>query len=288
MKQFRPIENQEYLSFNDEDIVIIDKIQNMPENSAYYSDYVVLMICTSGKAQITYDGQVFVVHQGEVFLSVPGSVFSDYMLSPSFDCKVLAIKPSEVSASHEMRRQILNSLLYIKIHPVAKLSETDYATVFDYYNLICSRLRGTRGRYFNGEIRVLLNAFLFGVVGIMDRDMEVSDRATTVHGDEIVEKFLVMVNENCGHNRLVEYYASKLNITAKYLSTLVRSSLNRTPTDVIQAVTIKEIERRLRYSDASIKEISNEMNFPNTSFFGKYFKLHTGMTPNTFRKKYHQ
>nr|MCR5712623.1 helix-turn-helix domain-containing protein [Prevotella sp.] len=70
--------------------------------------------------------------------------------------------------------------------------------------------------------------------------------------------------------------------------TIVRSSLNRTPTDVIKVVTMKEIERRLRYTGDSIKQISQAMNFPNTSFFGKYFKQHSGMTPNSYRKKYHK
>ena len=62
----------------------------------------------------------------------------------------------------------------------------------------------------------------------------------------------------------------------------------RTPTDVIKVVTMKEIERRLRYSTDSIKQISAALNFPNTSFFGKYFKQHSGMTPNSYRKKYHK
>ncbi|MCR5820835.1 MAG: helix-turn-helix domain-containing protein [Bacteroidaceae bacterium] len=62
-----------------------------------------------------------------------------------------------------------------------------------------------------------------------------------------------------------------MNITPKYLSSLVRTVLNRTPTDIIRAVTMKEIERLLQYSDNSIKQICDIMNFTNTSFFGKYF-----------------
>jgi len=137
-------------------------------------------------------------------------------------------------------------------------------------------------------MRSLIKAFLLKVISIMDREMEMPETESTARGEQLVEKFVWMVNEDRGRNRLVEYYANRLNITSKYLSTLVRSSLNRTPTEVIQIMTTKEIERRLRYTDDSIKQISHAMNFPNTSFFGKYFKQHSGMTPNSYRKKYHK
>ncbi|MCR4852518.1 MAG: helix-turn-helix domain-containing protein [Prevotella sp.] len=286
MKHVQTIDKQDYLTFSGTDLIIVDKIQNMPENSTFYSEYVLIMICTAGKIQINYDGQPFTIQQDELFLSVPGSTLSDYMQSPHFDCKILLVRPSEALTYKNMQNQKVNSLLYIKTHPVTRLSENDKSIVFDYYNLICNRIQDEKHHFFNSEIRALLNAFLLRIVGIMDRNMDLSETNITVHGEQIIEKFLRMVSEDGGRNRLVEYYADKLYITAKYLSTLVRTSIGRTPSEVIQAATMKEIERRLRYSDESLKEISHSLNFPNTSFFGKYFKQRSGMTPNNFRKKY--
>jgi len=286
MKPLELLNDQEYLTFSGQDLVIIDKIQKLPENSTYYSDYVLVMICTAGKIQIEYDSQSITVREGEIFLGVPGSVLSDYMLSPQFDCKLLAIRPSETTTSRQLHSQIITSTLYIKTHPVKKLSDADYKSVFDYYNLICTCIQQEQHRYHNGEIRLLLNAFLLKVVGIIDRDMDTTDMDATVRGKDIVEKFVWMVNEDCGQHRFVDHYANRLHITPKYLSTLVRASLDRTPSDVIRLVTMKEIERRLRYTDESIKQISISMDFPNTSFFGKYFKQHSGMTPNSYRNKY--
>ncbi len=287
MKYLKPIDNQEYIYFSGEDVIIIDEIQNLPENSTYYSEYVLILICTDGKIQMLYDNQSVTVHQGEMFFGVPGSVLSDYMLSTRFDCKLLAIKPSEATASQEMHSQIVNSMIYVKTHPVVKLSDEDSKMVFAYYNLICDSIRQSSHRYHKGEVRALLNAFLLKIHGVMDVGMETPEATATVHGDQIVEKFVWMVNEDCGRNRFVAYYAERLNITPKYLSSLVHTSLGRTPTSIIQMVTLKEIERRLRYSEESIKQISHAMNFPNTSFFGKYFKQLAGMTPNQYRKKYH-
>lgn len=288
MERTDTTKNLNFLALNEQDIIVMDKIRDLPENSAYTTEHVLVMICTTGKIQFDYDGQLTTVHKGELFLGVPGSVVSDYMVSPDFDCKLIAVKPTEVMASRELHTMVINSMLHIKTHPVARLTETDAEDVFAYHDLICRRIRLAEHRYKNGEVRSLINAFLLRMVGIMDSGTEVKETESSVRGEQLVEKFVWMVNEDCGRNRLVEYYADRLNITSKYLSTLVRNILGRTPTDVIKVVTMKEIERRLRYTDDSIKQISQAMNFPNTSFFGKYFKQHSGVTPNSYRKKYHK
>jgi AraC-like DNA-binding protein len=62
--------------------------------------------------------------------------------------------------------------------------------------------------------------------------------------------------------------------------------MNRRPSDMIQLFTMKAIERRLRFSDMTMQEIANDLNFPNASFFGRYFREHSGMTPLEYRTKY--
>ena len=62
--------------------------------------------------------------------------------------------------------------------------------------------------------------------------------------------------------------------------------MNRRPSDMVQLFTMKAIERRLRFTDMTMQEIANDLNFPNASFFGKYFKEYSGMTPLDYRIKY--
>ncbi|MBR0339905.1 MAG: AraC family transcriptional regulator, partial [Alistipes sp.] len=45
-----------------------------------------------------------------------------------------------------------------------------------------------------------------------------------------------------------------------------------------------EIKNMLRHSKLSIQQISNELNFPNPSFMGQYFKRITGLTPGEYKK----
>ena len=97
-----------------------------------------------------------------------------------------------------------------------------------------------------------------------------------------------MVVQSDGRLRRVDEFASQMNITPKYLSMIMKDVLNRRPSIIIQHFTMKAIEHRLRFTDMTIQEIANDLNFPNASFFGKYFKEHTGMTPMEYRVKYHK
>jgi len=288
MIQDEQTKNQEFLNFNGNDLIIIDRIQSLPENDVYHSRHVIIIICTEGRMEMMYDGRKMALNKDELFLGMPGSVISDYMLSPNYDCKILAVKPLETTTPIEFQKQMIRSLIYIKEHPVVQLGEEELDTFFSYYHLLCHRIHKSLHRYYNGEIRTLLNAFLLFVFGTMDREMEDAEMESTIRGEYLVKLFIKMVNDDGGHHRLVDYYADRLHITSKYLSSLVRSTLDRTPSEIIREFTLKEIQRRLRYSRDSVKEISNVLEFPNTSFFGKYFKQYVGMTPNAYRKKYSQ
>ena len=84
--------------------------------------------------------------------------------------------------------------------------------------------------------------------------------------------------------RRVGWYASQLEITAKYLSEVVKNVSKRTPNEWIDSYVVLELRVLLKNSPKSIKEITEELNFPNQSFLGKYFKEHVGVSPSEYRK----
>jgi AraC-like DNA-binding protein len=112
--------------------------------------------------------------------------------------------------------------------------------------------------------------------------------ATSVHRQRLANEFMRLVEQSDGRIRRVDDFASQLNVTPKYLSTLLKETMSRRPSEMIHFYTLKAIERRLRYTDMTMQEIANDLHFANASFFGKYFKEHTGMTPMEYRTKYHR
>jgi AraC-like DNA-binding protein len=82
----------------------------------------------------------------------------------------------------------------------------------------------------------------------------------------------------------VSNYAKKLCITAKHLSAVVKNVSGQSPTDIINSYVILDAKISLTTTDMTIQEISARLHFPNQSFFGRYFKQHTGLSPRQYRK----
>lgn len=92
--------------------------------------------------------------------------------------------------------------------------------------------------------------------------------------------------EECStHHRDIGFYADKLCITPKYLSVVVKKVTGRSPVDWVDRSVMLYARTMLTSSDMTVQQIAAELNFPNPSFFGQYFKRHEGVTPKHFRDK---
>lgn len=97
------------------------------------------------------------------------------------------------------------------------------------------------------------------------------------------DQFLSLVQENFRKERFLEFYASKLEITPKHLSRTVKKQTGYTAVEWIERFVILEAKVLLKSSNLNIQQIADELNFPSQSFFGRYFKKLTGMSPKEFR-----
>ena len=84
--------------------------------------------------------------------------------------------------------------------------------------------------------------------------------------------------------RSVSFYASRLFISPKYLSLLVKEATGRSAARWIDYFVINEAKNLLRFSGKNIQQVAYALNFSNQSSFGKYFKHLTGMSPTEFQK----
>ena len=91
--------------------------------------------------------------------------------------------------------------------------------------------------------------------------------------------------ENYKQERSVAFYADKLCVTAKYLSLISKEVSGQPAGNWIDEYVILEAKTLLKSSQMSIQEIADSLNFANQSFFGKYFKHHTGISPKEYRKR---
>ena len=99
----------------------------------------------------------------------------------------------------------------------------------------------------------------------------------------IFDRFIQLANQHCTEHHHIDYYAERLCLTERYLGTVVRQASGITAKEWIDRAIVTRIKVELRHTDKPVAQISDEMGFPNPSFFSKYFKRLTGMTPAAFK-----
>jgi AraC family transcriptional regulator, transcriptional activator of pobA len=98
--------------------------------------------------------------------------------------------------------------------------------------------------------------------------------------------FINAVRRNFKKERSLQYYAAELAITAKHLTETVKEITGKSAGEVIDSFVIQEARMLLDDASLSIAEISDELNFSDQSFFGKFFKRHTGVSPKEYRNSF--
>ena len=99
----------------------------------------------------------------------------------------------------------------------------------------------------------------------------------------VFDRFLQLVNQHAAREHQIAFYASRMCLTERYLGTVIRQASGVTAKEWIDRALIARIKVELRHTDKSVARISDELCFPNPSFFSKYFKRLTGMTPADYR-----
>lgn len=100
-----------------------------------------------------------------------------------------------------------------------------------------------------------------------------------------IERFRTMVNEGYKKHLPLTAYADQLGITVGQLSRLCREVLGASSLDVVNARLIHEAQRDLVYTISSVKQVADSLGFADETYFGRFFRKHTGLSPRAFRTK---
>jgi len=109
------------------------------------------------------------------------------------------------------------------------------------------------------------------------------DKRDTLRGSAIVSLFKKMVSKNFLMHRSPFYYAEKLGISEAYLHELTRENTGMTPGQIIRKEIAMEAKRMLAHTTDTISEIGYKLSFEDPSYFGRFFKRETGLSPKSFR-----
>lgn len=165
---------------------------------------------------------------------------------------------------------------------VIPLNEEALATMLQFCEMV-KRLSQFPDHPFLMETAVnLTRAFFFGAGYFFHQRPEAVAHS---RGEQLVDRFLKLVQMHCRQERQLDFYAQELCISSKYLAATVKTVTSKTAGDWIEDYVMLEAKAMLTNTDMTISQISDHLHFPDTSTFGKYFRRHTGLSPKEFKKQ---
>ncbi len=214
----------------------------------------------------------------KLLLIVPNSILQIIEVSPDFDMQMVAMDAEFLSIAG--KDNFFTHLSQLQKNLILSLTSHEYDLFKSYFALIWNILQEPTFR--REATQYLLISILCNIEYLVKNSNQ-KEQSCQTHQEEIFQRFISLVNAYSKRERNVSFYADKLCLTPRYLNTIIRQTSQQTVMDWINQSIILEAKVLLKHSNLLVYQISDELNFPNPSFFSKFFKRMTGMTPHEYQ-----
>ena len=243
--------------------------------------YGAILICRKGKARLNVNYKDWELYEGAVITLFPNDVV-ELKVDRDFEAEILKYNPSLLrEASLQLEQTVYSSLREDRCR-----QDTPVVT-----NII-NGMFGLLKVYFDQSectcisqlVLCQLKAFFIGFHEYLQRNLQYRpDEVKSYRVREMFNHFMMLLEKDYKISRDVNYYAAQMNISSKYLTNIVSQVTGHTPKTIIDQYVILQLKMHLKRTTQSIKEMAWEFHFADVSFFCRYFKKHTGLTPQQIR-----
>ena len=275
------------LNIIDKDIFILDKIEDLIgiyRNNEIKNKPFAIIVGLQGELVLETNIKRHKLKQKQILIYLPyNKTITGYTTSNNFEVKILCLSEKIMMDNFSMGNELWEKSFTLREEPIIDINEEVYK-LFECYGNLLNQRYSMQGRSFHKEvITSLMKAFLYELLNEVGQSVETPGKHLLKQGDILFKKFITLLSETNIKPRMVSWYAQQLCVTPKYLSTTCKNVSGKSATVWINQYVMKDISHMLIHSEKSIKEISDYMNFPNLSFFGKYVKSHFGISPKEYR-----
>lgn len=269
-----------------DEVLFVDNLREVENLSTLRMEYNTITYCRGGRILVEVGGNNQVkVGAGQLLLIPAGKLVQPMLIST--DVKAGALMVSERLLKSVLGNQvnIWNKAMYMK--EIYVIEEAGWLSGLQSYAQTIFKGNSTPVLFREMVVSFLRTMVLLVCEELLrHEDMASADDVSTTHDKELFNRFLQLLSEQEQKRQRVTYYAEQLNITSKYLSAISKKVSGKSPMRWITESVMQDCYSLLRDSDLTVKEISNRLGFPNSSFFGQYFREQAGMTPIEYRTKY--
>lgn len=268
----------------DDDLILLDgrSIGEMSPEPIRLN-YIFVGVCRKGTAWFHIDEDEIEFQGGMLVVVNYRRVVQQLRTTADFDGSFMIFSPKFFNDLSVSLNDLPSLYLISMRHPIIRLTDRETQQFTGYFQAIRMKLE-EHGNPFRSQVVHALFVALTYDLGTVKLRLAQEGGTSASRADVIFEGFIRLLEANFMRERRVGWYSEQLCISPKHLSHTVKQVSRLSPNDWISRYVVDEMRRRLRNTRRSVKEIAAEMGFPNQSFFGTYFKLHTGVSPLQYRR----
>lgn len=248
-------------------------------------DVYFLIICIKGDFEISFNLRDFKVKKGMALVYTPECIVQIHQTRKAV-IRAVAITESFLQGIHLDPKKIFSPLVNIHETPCWQLTDHELEIINNYLRLIRSVYTLPEEVYKREMIRGLISSVVFLFINVWQRESTAVKEVEGLPGRTArhFAQFMGLLQKYHCTEHQVRFYADQMCMTPKYLSSLIKDHSRKSAAQWIDEYLVLEAKSLLKYSDKSIKEIADTLRFSDPSFFCKYFKKQTGMTPTEYKK----
>lgn len=243
-----------------------------------------LVICIDGKCEIEIDLKHYKLIRNHAVVIVPNQIVQIRQLSADFHLLCLAVSEDLINDITYKVENLTQFILMAKENSLLMLNEQEHAHIVDSYMFLKTKLECTRTNVFHERmLEHLLIAVFYECYELFQQKAKQVENASN-RKEKLFKSFIKLVIQKHRSEHSPAYYADKLHVTSKYLSSVAEAISGKSVKKWIDEYIILDAKVYLTSSDKTIQQIADDLSFPDASFFGKYFKRITGTSPKEYRK----
>ena len=271
-----------------DDILLIDNSHTMraelsSDNEPFRIDMTMAIIYEQGSADLKINMRDYHIEAPAVLLVLNDQIYQSAGHSEDLRSKVILMSRSFSDSLFANSGEILPLKSSIMKNPVMKI-ENEENVFGQFFQLLQNIAASPRQEFKIESARHLTLSMFYGYSHLKHEVNEV--KGTNSRQEEIFTKFTELLERHHKKEREIAFYADKMCMTSKHLSQVIKDYTGKTALGLIEEYVISEAKSMLLSTTMSIQQISDELNFPSQSVFGKYFKRVTGISPSEYRNRH--
>lgn len=241
-----------------------------------------ILLCMEGEIHLRVALKEYIMQRNMFCIIIAGNIFEVLSISDGFKGYMIATR-SDFMPITENATQVMAFYKCLRNNHCFTFEERELREFINIYRSIKSTLQDKEHPFKIPIIQSYTRILYYWMVPIGIKESELQEKHSHTRQEEIFERFINEVEGHYRKERSIKFYADLLCITPKYLSSVIYKVSQRLAGEWIDDYVILEAKTLLKSGRLSIQQISEQLNFPNQSFFGKFFKRYAGMSPKEYK-----